>query len=160
MSESVFNRLEQLLALRNIAYSVSRHKPVYTSEEAAVVRGVPLSSGAKALICKGDDEFIMFVIPADRKLASKQVRQLCGWRKMRFANIDEVLALTGLQPGSIPPFGSLFGLPTFCDRNLGENATINFNAGDHTISVSMRYSDYCDVERPEVGIYTEQEAER
>ncbi|KNC69649.1 hypothetical protein SARC_17835, partial [Sphaeroforma arctica JP610] len=46
---------------------------VFTSEEAAAIRGVSLSSGAKALICsckakKNDpEEFIMFVVPADRK---------------------------------------------------------------------------------------------
>ncbi len=155
MHESVFDRLVELLKSQNLSFSVSRHKPVFTSEEAAAVRGAPLSTGAKALICKGEDQFVMFVIPADRKLDSKQVRRLYGWRKLRFANRDEVLTLTGLTPGSIPPFGSLFGLPTFCDQKLSENTTINFNAGDHTISVSMRYEDYFEAERPEVGTLTE-----
>ena len=63
--------------------------------------------------------------------------------------------MTGLTPGSIPPFGSVFGLPTYCDEKLSENATINFNAGDHTISVSMRYVDYLDAEQPEVGSFAE-----
>ncbi len=155
MHESVFDRVEKLLKSQKLPFSVALHKPVYTSEEAAEVRGVPLSTGAKALICKGEDQFVMFVIPADRKLDSKQVRRLCGWRKLRFANRDEVLALTGLTPGSIPPFGSLFGLTTFCDQKLGENTTINFNAGDHTISVSMKYTDYFEAERPEVGTLTD-----
>jgi len=155
MSESVFKRVEHLLTSRNIAFDVSRHKPVYTSEEAAAIRGVSLSSGAKALICKAEDQFVMFVIPADRRLASRQVRRLCGWRRLRFANREEVLTLTGLTPGSIPPFGSLFALPTFCDEGLSENATINFNAGDHTISVNMRYVDYFDAEEPEVGRFAE-----
>ncbi len=155
MSDSAFKRVEQLLTSRDIEFGVSRHKPVYTSEEAAAVRGVPLSSGAKALICKGDDRFVMFVIPADCKLASKLVRRLFGWRKLRFANREEVLTLTGLTPGSIPPFGSVFGLPTYCDEKLSQNTTINFNAGDHTISVNMRYVDYLDAEQPEVGTFAE-----
>ena len=155
MSESVFDRVARLLETQQLPFSVARHKPVYTSEEAAAVRGVPLSTGAKALICKGDDQFVMFVMPADRKLDSKKVRRLCSWRKLRFANRDEVLALTGLTPGSIPPFGSLFGLPTLCDRSLGENETVNFNAGDHTISVSMKYVDYFEAEKPELGTFTE-----
>ena len=124
-------------------------------EEAAAIRGVSLSSGAKALICKGEEKFVMFVIPANRKLASKQVRRLHGWRKFRFAKRDEVLSLTGLTPGSIPPFGSVFGLPTYCDETLGENAKINFNAGDHTISINMHIRDYLAAERPEVGAYAE-----
>ena len=54
----------------------------------------------------------------------------------------EVLDWTGLTPGSIPPFGSLFGLPTHCDGRLSENEIINFNAGDHAISIGMRYAGY------------------
>ncbi len=120
-----------------------------------MVRGVPLASGAKALVCKGGDEFVLFVLPADRKLASKAVRRGRGWRKLRFATADEVQELTGLKPGSIPPFGSLFNLPTLCDSRLSENETINFNAGDHGISVSMAYGDYVEVEAPELGVFAE-----
>jgi hypothetical protein len=58
-----------------------------------------------------------------------------------------------MNPGSIPPFGSLFGLHTLCDRRLGENEVINFNAGDHSVSVSMQYEEYVRVERPELGTF-------
>ncbi|MFY9657509.1 MAG: YbaK/EbsC family protein, partial [Methylocystis sp.] len=68
---------------------------------------------------------------------------------------EEVLELTGLTPGSIPPFGSLFGLHTHCDEKLAANDVINFNAGDHGISVSMRYVDYVPVEKPELGKFAE-----
>jgi len=155
MSESVFQRVEDLLARGGVGYDVLRHQPVYTSEEAAAVRGVPLSSGAKALVCKGGERFVMFVVPADLKLASKAIRRQRGWRKLRFASREEVRQLTGLRPGAIPPFGSLFDLPTLCDVRLGENQTINFNAGDHGISISMRYADYVEVEKPELGTFAE-----
>ena len=155
MPPSVFERIESLLAQHGVACDVVRHEPVYTSEEAARVRGTPLASGAKALVCKGDDDFVLFALPADRKLASKAVRRARGWRKLRFASRDEVAERTGLAPGSIPPFGSLFGLPTLCDSRLSEHETINFNAGDHCISVSMRYADYVAVEQPELGTFAE-----
>jgi Ala-tRNA(Pro) deacylase len=155
MSATVFEQVENLLTQHGIAFQVLRHEPVYTSEEAARVRGAPLASGAKALVCKGDDAFVMFVAPADRKLDSHAVRRAKGWRKLRFATREEVLELTGLAPGSIPPFGSLFDLSTFCDKRLGDNDTINFNAGDHGISVSMRYADYVRVEKPELGTFAE-----
>jgi Ala-tRNA(Pro) deacylase len=155
MADSVFQRVETLLRGRGVAFDVLRHAPVYTSEEAARVRGTPLASGAKALVCKADDAVVMFVLPADRKLDSKAVRQGQGWRKLRFASREEVLQITGLEPGSIPPFGSLFGLPTFCDTRLGENEKINFNAGDHSISVSMSYADYLRVESPKLGTFAE-----
>ena len=155
MAVTVFERVDSLLKQQGIAFHVLRHAPVYTSEEAARIRGTPLASGAKALVCKGEAGFVMFVVPADRKLDSRAVRRAKGWRKLRFATREEVLDLTGLIPGSIPPFGSLFGLPTFCDQRLGDSDVINFNAGDHGISVSMRYADYVQVEQPGLGEFAE-----
>jgi Ala-tRNA(Pro) deacylase len=155
MAVTVFERVDSLLKQQGIAFQVLRHAPVYTSEEAARIRGTPLASGAKALVCKGEAGFVMFVVPADRKLDSRAVRRAKGWRKLRFATREEVLELTGLMPGSIPPFGSLFDLPTFCDQRLGDSEVINFNAGDHGISVSMRYADYVQVEQPGLGEFAE-----
>jgi Ala-tRNA(Pro) deacylase len=155
MATSVFERVESLLSQQGIDFKVLHHEPVFTSDEAARVRGTPLASGAKALVCKGEAGFVMFVVPADRKLDSHAVRRAKGWRKLRFATREEVMELTGLVPGSIPPFGSLFGLPTLCDQRLGANETINFNAGDHSVSVSMRYVDYVQVEKPELGEFAQ-----
>jgi Ala-tRNA(Pro) deacylase len=67
---------------------------------------------------------------------------------MRFATKEEVLAITSLTPGSIPPFGSLFGLSTVCDVGLKENDRINFNAGSHTDSIQMSCADYLRYESP------------
>jgi Ala-tRNA(Pro) deacylase len=156
MNDSVFLRLENLLKERGVNFAVLRHQPVFTSEEAAAVRNVHLSTGAKALICKVDTGFVMFVISADRKLDSKKVRQVLEIHGLRFATRDELIELTGLPPGAVPPFGSLFGLPTYCDSRLGENERINFNAGDNSISISMRHEDYLRVENPRCSIFATQ----
>jgi Ala-tRNA(Pro) deacylase len=97
----------------------------------------------------------MFVMPADRRLSSKKVRQALQIRSLRFGSAEEVLDKTGLKPGSIPPFGSLFGLPTYCDALLKDQPLINFNAGDHAISISMSSADYARVENPHFGDYVE-----
>jgi Ala-tRNA(Pro) deacylase len=153
---TVFDRVHELLASRAVAHTELRHPPVYTSEEAAAVRGTPLSSGAKALVMKAGERFVMLVLPADRKLESKLARQALGVKSLRFATKEEVLELTGLTPGSIPPFGSLFNLPTYCDPALAANPKINFNAGDHAISVQLNYEDWVSVERPELIIVSTQ----
>jgi Ala-tRNA(Pro) deacylase len=152
---SVFDRLGDLLRQNNADFNFTHHEPVFTSEEAARVRGTSLASGAKALICKVDDSFVMFVLPADRKLDSKATRKQLKARSMRFASPDEVFAMTGLKPGSIPPFGSLFDLKTYCDERLRDETVINFNAGDHGISISMAYAEYERVERPALGTFAE-----
>ena len=145
---AVFERIESWLKHCGVPFTVQRHEPVFTSEQAAAVRGTSLASGAKALVVKAGEKFVLIVLPADRKLDSKKARESFGVKALRFASKEEVEQLTGLQPGSIPPFGSLFSLPTYCDPALAGNSSINFNAGDHSISVQMAYSDYISVERP------------
>ena len=149
VSASVFEQLTAKLRAAGAHFTVQHHEPVYTSEAAAAVRGTALSSGAKALILNLDGNPALFVLPANRKLDNKKLRCATSTRSLRFATPDEVLALTGLRPGSIPPFGSLFALSTYCDPALAANSAINFNAGDHSISISMTYSDFLRVEAPQ-----------
>ncbi len=148
MSATVFERIEELLRKAGVPFGVHRHAPVFTSQEASAVRGTSLASGAKALVVKAGETFVLLVMPADRKLDSRKARTALGAKAIRFATPEEVERLTGLRPGSIPPFGSLFGLPTHCDPALSENASINFNAGDHSVSVEMSCADYLAVEKP------------
>ena len=151
---SVFERLHEWLTQCGVPFTALRHEPVFTSEQAAAVRGTPLASGAKALVVKADDGFLMLVLPADRKLDSRKARAALAVKSLRFAAREEVEQITGLQPGSIPPFGSLFGLRTYCDPDLSANESINFNAGDHAISVQMAYTDYLAVEKPTLTALT------
>ncbi len=146
----VFAKLKQQLGERGIAFAEIHHAPVYTSAEAAAVRGTSLHSGAKALVVKAGDAFHMIVMPADLSLDSKALRNELGSKQIRFANADEVLLMTGLKPGSIPPFGSLFNLPTICDDRLADNESINFNAGSHTDSIQMTYAAYMQFESPRI----------
>src|SRR5688572_28929599 len=105
---TVLDRIIALLDKVEASYDLLRHAPVFTSEEAAQVRGTSLASGAKALVCKADERFVMFVLPANRKLDSKLAMAALGIKSLRLASREEVLELTGLAPGSIPHFGQLF----------------------------------------------------
>src|SRR5687768_17109877 len=98
MEKPVFEVVSALLESKGVTVEVLRHAPVFTSEEAAAVRGTPLASGAKALICKVDDRFVMIVLPADRKLSGKAVRSSEGAKSVRFASREEVERLTRLTP--------------------------------------------------------------
>ncbi len=149
MNANVRERLSHWLTSQNVPFAMIHHAPVYTSEEAARVRGTPLGSGAKALMVKAGEAFLLLVLPADRKLDSKMVQAGLGVKSLRFATKEELLQRTGLEPGAVPPFGSLFELPTVLDPDLAAYSQINFNAGDHRCSISMAYDDYLRVEQPQ-----------
>ena len=79
MAVSVFERLQNRLRESGVSFTVTHHAPVFTSEEAAAIRGVPLASGAKALVVKAGEVFRLLVVPADRKLDSRKARTP-AWR--------------------------------------------------------------------------------
>ncbi|HEX5705516.1 MAG TPA: YbaK/EbsC family protein [Pyrinomonadaceae bacterium] len=149
----IFDQLSDLLKSKGIDFRVLTHAPAYTSAQSAAARGVSLHAGAKALVVKANDNFLMIVVPADFSLDNKATKRELHAKSFRFANEPEVFSLTSLKPGAIPPFGSLFNLQTFCDRRLEDNETIYFNAGSHSRSIAMGFADYLTVEHPSLGFF-------
>src|SRR5512145_3172633 len=97
--------IRQHLDALAIQYRHVTHAETHTSAESAAVRGEPLANGAKALVMKVGDDFRLFVLSAARKADSGAIKRRFSVRSVRFASAEELLALTGLVPGSVPPFG-------------------------------------------------------
>ena len=134
-------RLEQWLREAGVAFEVLDHAPVHTSDEAARVRGTRLQHGAKALVVRAEDRFLHCVLPAHLKADNAALRAIVGTRRLRFATREELHRLTGCEPGAVPPFGNLFGLPVLLDEALCVNERVVFNAGSHARSITMRCAD-------------------
>lgn len=138
--------LETIIALleeNGIQYRLEEHQETRTSADSARVRGEPLEIGAKAIVMKVDDRFCLFVMSAALRIDSKKVREHFGARRTRFATAEELLGLTGLVPGSVPPFGKpVLNLPLFVDASVFRNRRMAFNAGSLTHSIVMATEDY------------------
>jgi len=134
-------RLEQWLREAGVAFEVIEHAPAHTSEDAARVRGTRPRQGAKALVVRAEERFVHCVLPADLRADNAALRALVGTRKLRFATREELHRLTGCEPGAVPPFGNLFGLPVLLDEALCANERVVFSAGSHGRSITIRCAD-------------------
>lgn len=140
---SVFEDVKALLDSRGIAYRCVHHEPTRTSEESAAARGVDLAVGGKAILMKVDDDFRLFVFSAARRINSRKITKHLGAKKLRFASPAELHQLTGLAPGSVPPFGRpVLPFDLHVDISIRDNAVIAFNAGSPTDSIIMQTDDY------------------
>src|SRR5215831_12324 len=101
----ILGKIRDWLREEGVSFREVHHEPTRTSESSAQARGEELRIGGKALLIKVDAEFRLFVLSADRKLDSAAIRSHFGAKKTRFATPVELLELTGLVPGSVPPFG-------------------------------------------------------
>jgi Ala-tRNA(Pro) deacylase len=155
MSDTVLKQIRELLKKRGIAFKEISHSATFTSEESARVRGESLSVGAKALLVKTDDVFRLFVLPADLQFDAKRVKQALGVRSVRFASKEELLELTGLVPGSVPPLGEpVLPFELYGDTAIGSvEDKVAFNAGSLTTSIVMKASDWKLVANPKLLLF-------
>jgi prolyl-tRNA editing enzyme YbaK/EbsC (Cys-tRNA(Pro) deacylase) len=143
---SVYQAIITLLESRGIPYRAVHHEPTRTSEESARARGEDVRIGGKALLVKVGDDFRLFVLSAALKLDSDAVKQRFAVKKIRFATPEELMQLTGLVPGSVPPFGHpILPFDLFVDESVPANDKIAFNAGSLTDSLILATSDYLNI---------------
>jgi Ala-tRNA(Pro) deacylase len=145
---NVLESLKQFLDGHKISYQLLTHAPVHTSEEAARVRGVPLESGAKALVFRSEGKFLMVVVAGNKKVDMKKVKEVIKSNRLSLATPEEALQVTYCTIGSIPPFGNLFNIPVYVDKSLLRSPIINFSAGRHDTSMAMSIEDYQKAVKP------------
>jgi Ala-tRNA(Pro) deacylase len=150
MSRAVFDKIKKLLDDNKIQYQLITHEPVYTSEQAAKMRGKGieegLKRGAKAMIFRIDEKYVQCIVPAHKIVDIKKIKELRSAKKIKMATPEEVLRVTDCEIGSVPPFGNLFNIEVYCDPELSEE--IDFNAGLHDISITMKRADWEKVVKP------------
>jgi Ala-tRNA(Pro) deacylase len=140
---AVYEEICTSLTQRGIDFRTVHHAPTMTSEESAHARGEDVSIGGKAIVMKIDERFILCVLSAALKIDSKKIKQYFSAKSIRFATKEELMAVTGLVPGSVPPFGRpILNLELYLDPSVIRNDRIAFNAGTLTDSIIMKTTDY------------------
>lgn len=143
MAESVLDAVRTLLRDAGVAFREVHHEPTYTSEQSAAARGEDVRIGGKAILMKVDERFCLFVLSAARRIDSKAIKRHLKAGSLRFATPQELLELTGLVPGSVPPFGRpVLPFDLYVDPSVLENERIAFNAGSLTDSIALATADW------------------
>jgi len=151
MGREQIEKIKELLDKTGVQYRIFEHESVYTSEQAARVRGVELKTGVKAIVFKtNDDRFILGLIAADLRIDAEKLADAAGVDKVKLANPEEVLLSTGCEIGSVHPFGVVMGLATYMDRSVLENEQVNFNIGLHEVSMQIASADLVKVLKPTI----------
>ena len=147
--------IQEYLNLRGCPYSLIPHPRAYTAQEEAAVTHTPGHEWAKTVVCFCDDEPVLAVIGADRKLDLDRLRRVAGADTARLAKESEFAALYGeCEVGAMPPIGPLYGQRVFVDRRLAECREVTFHAGTHMDGIRMSYDRFTELVKPMVGDFT------
>jgi Ala-tRNA(Pro) deacylase len=145
-----FEKVKEFLDEKKVHYEYKEHEEVRTSEEAAKARGEDIKIGAKAMILKCDDKFVMCILSAALKIDNKKLKVIMNSKNLRFATPDEVMEKTGCLPGGVPPFGNVFGIDILLDKSILANEHMAFNAGERTKSLKILTKEYLDAVKPRI----------
>jgi len=139
----VEQKIKQILSSNQIEFQETEHEAVYTSHKAAEVIGLEAEeAGVKSLILKTKEgAFILILNPGNKKVDTKKIAELEGTKSVYFASPQEVLKVTGIPIGSIPPFGHKTKLKTYLNEELLDCEYLYFNPGSHTKTIKMPSKD-------------------
>lgn len=142
-------RLESYLRQQDVAFDVQGHHIAFTAQEVAQTEHIPGKLVAKSVVAWADGQLILLVLPATHRVDLTRLNEAIGATATRLAHEEEFVdTFPDCEVGAIPPFGNLYDLPVYVDKNLADDETIFFPAGAHTETMSLRYQDYARLVEP------------
>lgn len=152
-------KLQEFLDEHQTRYVVINHSPAYTARETAASTLIPRREFAKTVLVKlADQRLVMAVVPASRHLDLNALAEAAGTDAARLADEQEFEALfPGCEPGAVPPFGKLYDMPVYADRELMAEDDLAFNAGSHTQVIRLSGKDYLALAEPRIGDFAVRE---
>ncbi|GEL94166.1 aminoacyl-tRNA deacylase [Cellulomonas composti] len=125
------------LEASGLTFDLTRHGPVGSLAEAAAVRGVEPAAIVKTLVVRrGDDDFLLVLVPGDRAIAWPKLRALLGVTRLSLPDAGTAREVTGYERGTITPFGSLRELPVIADDRV-RGRTVSIGAGAHGVAATL-----------------------
>lgn len=135
----MYAKLEEFLRAKQAKYEVLVHAGAVTAQEQAAATHTPGNAFAKVIVVKERDGFVLAVLPSSRVLDVDRLKGFIHHGEIRLATVEEIARVVpDCMPGAIPPFGTLFRLPTFVDRALVNVRDVTMPAGDFATSIRMR----------------------
>jgi Cys-tRNA(Pro)/Cys-tRNA(Cys) deacylase len=136
-----------------IPYTLHEHAgPVHSLEQAARERGLQPGQVVRSLVFRTESgSFVMLMIPGQGRASWPKLRQTLGVSRVTTATRDELLRVTGYEPGAVSPFGLPQPLHLLADRGLLEHEMVSIGAGIRNAGILLRSADLIRALSPELG---------
>jgi Cys-tRNA(Pro) deacylase len=99
------------------------------SFRAAQALGVQQGQIVKSVLFLADEQPVLVLMSGDMNVHSKKLKNLMGVRKVKIADPETVVAVTGYGVGGVPPVAHRQPIATFIDASLKRFAQIYPAAG-------------------------------
>jgi len=145
-------KLKWFLDKENVKYTTISHSRAYTAQEIAHSAHIPGKELAKTVLIKIDGTLAMAVLHASYKVDLERLRAAAGAAHVELASEQEFRdRFSDCEPGAMPPFGNLYGMEVYVERNLAEDSEIVFSAGSHSELMRLAYEDFARLASPRIA---------
>ena len=145
-------RLDEFLANHHVPFERLQHELAYTANRVAEMLHVKGKEMVKTVLLRTGHGYALAVLPAsysvDLDRAGRDLDEDYVGLAME-SDMDQLFP--DCLRGAMPPFGSLYDVPTLVDDSLGEDDEIVFEVEDHEKAIRMKYCDFVAVEHPRIG---------
>ena len=143
-------RLLHYLNENNARYEIL-HQPKDSSIQKSQSRAARYY--AQVVIVRAGFHHLLVVLPTNYRIDLKEFAKV--GEPVRLETEEEFKWLfPDCALEAIPPFGNLYGLPTFVDHALSKNDYIIFAAGTHSDRIKISYPTYERIVRPRIGSFS------
>lgn len=139
---SIAPKLREYLDAQHADYDLVIHAPTSSARQSAAVSHIPAEQMAKAVLLDTYGDYLLAVLPADRRIQLADLRAELG-QKPRLAGEEEVgMIFDDCAVGAIPALGSGYGVITIVDDCLESEPEVYIEAGDHASLVHMDQAEF------------------
>jgi Ala-tRNA(Pro) deacylase len=150
--------IHEFLRSRGVWFEGLIYQPASSSTKRARNARITGRRVAKAVLVRVGESFVLAVLPASCQIDLDRLSQVVGSAasEIRLATPEEVLAtFSDCEPGVVPAFGRLYGLPTLVDSGLSETGDIVVSANTRHEGLWMHFRDFAAVEQPEHASFSQ-----
>ncbi|WP_052669038.1 aminoacyl-tRNA deacylase [Nitriliruptor alkaliphilus] len=145
------DRLHALLDEHDVHHEVTTHTRAVTADRLAEAEGVSGYDIAKPVMINVGGQLAMVVVPGAELVDLDAASDVFGHNAVRLAMEEEFVdVFDDCEPGAEPPFGVLYGIPTFLEEDLRARDKIVCRDGTHTRTITLAMTDYLRLVSPEI----------
>ncbi|MEW6662980.1 MAG: YbaK/EbsC family protein [Bacillota bacterium] len=118
----------------------------HTSELAAQAVGVAVGQIAKTILFTAGPQAVLVVTSGDAKVNQSKLKQLMGFTgKVKLADAETAMELTGFPPGGVCPFATKTPIPVLIDQSMLRFPVVYAAAGSPRSAVPVTVSQLLEI---------------
>jgi len=143
--------ISEYLRSSGVPFKRMLHGPASSATRVARLLHVRGSTVAKGVLLVNEqtEAFVVAVLPATHRIDLDQLRPILQSNDVRLASEAELeRVFHNCELGAVPPFGTLYGIPTLVDASLSGEAEILVESNWRHEGVQLAFRDYMALEKP------------